>query len=239
MSVNLNLHAYEKRIYSQNGEDGVLLRLLSFVSSKEPYYVEFGVGDGTQCNTRILRELGWNGLQMDSMYENVQINLQKEFITKENIVFLFSKYNVPSYINVLSVDIDFNDFYCLHEILKVYTMDIIICEYNASHLPNEDKIVPYDAQACWDETNFFGASLLSLKKLGELYNYSLVYCNSNGVNCFFLHNDIIKKHDIKVHSIDFIYRPPYYGNGSDGGHCKDEQNRKYISFEEAIKNTSV
>ena len=100
--------------------------------------------NGNECNTRILRELyKWNGLLMDGSYTNESINLKKEFITKENIVDLFIKYNVPKHINLLSVDIDFNDFYCLKEILKHYKVDIIICEYNSSHLPNEDKIIIY------------------------------------------------------------------------------------------------
>ena len=47
---------------------------------------------------------------MDGGNENESIGLRKEFIQKENIVELFRKYNVPHNINVLSVDIDFNDF---------------------------------------------------------------------------------------------------------------------------------
>ena len=122
---------------------------------------------------------------MDGGYENDIINLKKEFIMKENIILLFKKYNVPQKINVLSVDIDFNDFYCLKEILENYKCDIIICEYNATHPPNEDKIVIYNKYGTWDGSNYFGASLLSLDKLGKKYNYSLIYCDNNGVNCFF------------------------------------------------------
>ena len=72
----------------------------------------------------------------DGNNENISINLRKEFITKENIIDLFSKYNLPSEtnfnINLLSVDIDFNDYYCLQEILKLYKCDIIICEYKST-----------------------------------------------------------------------------------------------------------
>ena len=128
---------------------------------------------------------------MDGNNQNDGFNLKKEFITKENIVELFQKYNVPSHIHLLSVDIDFNDFYCLKEILKKYKCDIIICEYNASHTATDDKIVVYDKNGSWDRSNYFGVSLLALDKLGKKYNYSLVYCNKNGVNCFLIHNDII------------------------------------------------
>ena len=127
------MEIFEQKVYSQNGEDGITMKLIDLIydgNNENKFYVEFGVENGSECNTRILREkYNWNGLQMDGNSENDSINLRKEFITKENIVSLFNKYNVPQNINVLSVDIDFNDFYCLKQILDNYTCDIIICEY--------------------------------------------------------------------------------------------------------------
>jgi hypothetical protein len=67
---------------------------------------------------------------------------------------------VPREFYLLSLDIYYNDFDILSEILKVYQPGIIICEYNASHLPTEDRIVQYSPLARWDVTNYFGASLL-------------------------------------------------------------------------------
>lgn len=237
----MDLSVFEKRIFSQNGEDGITMKLLELMytgDNDNKYYVEFGVESGRECNTKILRDkYKWKGLQMDGGHENQSINLRQEFITKENVVELFTKYNVPQNINVLSVDIDFNDFYCLKEILKNYTCDIIICEYNATHLPNEDKIVMYDNNGRWDGSNYFGASLLSFTKLGEKYNYSLVYCNRNGVNAFFIRNDIIKNKNLDfkgLGDISQIYRPGGYNHGPNGGHPKDPKDRKYISFDEAI-----
>jgi hypothetical protein len=101
-----DLLQYEKKVFSQNGEDGVTMRLISLLyngDNSNKYYVEFGTESGVECNTRILRErYNWKGLQMDGGNENYSINLRKEFIMKENIVELFRKYNVPQNINVLS-----------------------------------------------------------------------------------------------------------------------------------------
>ena len=237
----MDLSQFEYKIFSQNGEDGITMTLVDLIYNNDnnnKFYVEFGVESGHECNTRILRQkYGWNGLQMDGGYENIDINLRKEFIKKENIIELFIKYNVPKHINVLSVDIDYNDFYCLKEILKYYTCDIIICEYNATHLPHEDKIIIYDGDGSWDISNYYGASLLSLDKLGRKYNYSLIYCNQNGVNAFFLHNDIIKNKQLNFLNmgiVDKIYKLPRYGCGPNGGHNPDPYNRKYLTFEEAI-----
>lgn len=119
-----------------------------------------------------------------------------------------------------------------------YQCDIIICEYNATHPPTEDKIVIYDKNGRWDGSNYFGVSLMSLDKLGKKYNYSLVYCNKNGVNSYFIHNDILKNKglDIKnIGDITQIYKPAGYGGGPNGGHAQDRRNRQYISFDEAIK----
>jgi hypothetical protein len=241
LSDKIYLNLFEEKIFSQNGEDGITMKLIEVIyegDNNNKFYVEFGVQDGVECNTRILREkYNWNGLQMDGSNENDTINLKKEFITKENVVELFRKYNVPEHINLLSVDIDFNDFYCLNEILKNYQCDIIICEYNSTHLPNEDKIIIYAERGMWDGSNYFGASLLSLDKLGKKYNYSLVYCNKHGINCFFINNDVLKNKNLQIENIGDItkiYRPGKYGWGPNGGHIQDPYNRKYISFDEAI-----
>jgi len=236
----MDLCLFENRIFSQNGEDGITMKLVELIyngNNDNKFYVEFGVANGIECNTRILREhYNWNGLQMDGGNENA--NVRKEFIMKENIVELFRKYNVPQKINLLSVDIDFNDFYCLKEILANYQCDIIICEYNASHLAHEDKIVIYDKYQRWDGSNYFGASLCSLDKLATKYNYSLIYCDANGVNCFFINNDlIIQNANLQFKNlgdITKIYKPARYGFGPNGGHQQDPYNRKFISFEEAI-----
>lgn len=237
----MDLTLFEKKVYSQNGEDGITMKLIELIydeNNNNKFYVEFGVENGTECNTRILREkYNWNGLCMDGRHENNSINLKREFITKENIVDLFIKYNVPNHINLLSVDIDYNDFYCLKEILNKYKCDIIICEYNSTHLADEDKIVIYDPNGCWDGSNYFGVSLLSLDKLGKKHGYSLVYCNDNGVNCFLVNDDLIKNKNLNflnLGDITKIYKPAKYGNGPNGGHRQDPHNRKYISYDEAI-----
>jgi hypothetical protein len=237
----LNLEFFEQKIFSQNGEDGITMKLVEQLygeKNKYKFYVEFGVQDGIECNTRILWEkYQWLGLQMDGDHENDGINLRKEYFTKDNLLNLFQKYNIPKHIHLLSVDIDFNVFYCLKEILTTYTCDIIICEYNSTHLPHEDKIVVYDQNGKWDGTNYFGVSLLSLDKLAKMYNYSIVYCDKKGVNCFMVHNDIIKQKGLEfkhIGNLDKIYRPPRYGNGPNGGHQADLKNRPYITFDEAI-----
>lgn len=235
MSDNSDLSQYEKKIFSQNGEDGITLEIVSRLNLKNSYFVEFGTQDGSQCNTRILREYkSWTGLLMDGTYENEDINLKKEFITKENIIELFEKYNVPKHFELLSIDIDYNDFHVLHEILKKYSMDIIILEYNAFFLPNEDAVIKYDKYGMWDGSNYFGASLLSFQKLLNKFNYSLVYTEQRGVNAFFVKN--IHKDKFNIYDdINKLYNPPKYGKGPRGGHKEDVKKRQFITSNTILK----
>lgn len=99
----------EHRIYSQNGEDGVLLWLFANIGTvnQPPRFVEFGVENGVQCNTRSLRQhLGWQGLMMDGSNENLTINLHQEKISAENINDLLAKYQTPPLLDLLSIDVE-------------------------------------------------------------------------------------------------------------------------------------
>ena len=51
--------------YSQNGEDGVIELLFAELGTTNRFFVEFGCGDGSECNGAYLLEHGWSGLQMD------------------------------------------------------------------------------------------------------------------------------------------------------------------------------
>ena len=67
-------------MYSKHNEDGVILKLLEFLTIKTGgFYVEFGVEDDKECNSRNLREnYGWKGLLMSESNENLDINLHKK-----------------------------------------------------------------------------------------------------------------------------------------------------------------
>src|SRR5919109_2537002 len=60
-----DLTPYELRVYSQNGEDGVLAELLRRLPPGTRSFVEFGTGDGLETNTRRLAQSGWRGLYIE------------------------------------------------------------------------------------------------------------------------------------------------------------------------------
>jgi hypothetical protein len=164
--------------------------------------------------------------------------VKKEFITAENIVALFMKYDVPvgTSPDLLSVDIDFNDFWVLKTILEAgYRFRVVAVEVNSHVGPREAKVVKYDAEGSWDaESDYSGASVLAMAKLLEAgYGYKLVYCESHGVNCFFVRGDLwgegLEGESLEA-KVERMYRPPnYFGQGCDGGACRrHDEEREWL-----------
>jgi len=203
-----DINNFEKKVFSQNGEDGIIEFIFSQINTTNEFFVEIGVGNGEECNSRLLAEKRWQGIMMDNN-ENQNPNIKKEFVTAENINFILKKYNVPEKFDLLSIDIDYNDYW-VWKSLDRFSPRLIIIEYNATIPPTESKAVKYDKNAKWDGTNYFGASLLALKKLADKKGYMLVGCDSNGVNAFFVRNEELPK-NIKIKDVEELYKPPKYG----------------------------
>jgi len=214
-----NINFFERKIFSQFGEDGIIDFIFSQIGTTNKFFVEFGVEDGSTCNTRYLLERkSWSGLMMDKR-NNEHTQIKNEFITAENINELFAKYNVPKYFDLLSIDIDFNDYWVWKALTK-YFPRVVVIEYNSSILPTESKVVQYDPNGRWDGTNYFGASILALSNLGLSKGYTLVGCSQHGVNAFFVKKELIPKH-VKLKTVAELYRPAQYGmlkNGKYLGH---------------------
>jgi hypothetical protein len=163
--------------YSQNGEDGVIERLLEVVGVTNRFYVEFGVGAGSECNTRLLRERGWSGLMMDYAHEDTSIGLYREFITAENINDLLLKHHVPESFDVLSIDIDGNDHWVWKAMSATFRARVVVIEYNCA-VPAEISVaMPYDPAFRWAGQPNTGQSLLALKKLANERGYALVFAD--------------------------------------------------------------
>lgn len=233
--LSLDLTECEFDVFSRDGADGileVLISVLYYNRKYQNYYVEIGVGDGTECNTRNLRErYDWCGLMLDGGWSNPEINLHQYFLTKDNVVDLMEGHKVPKQFELLSIDIDYNDFYLLYEIIKNYTMDIVVCEYNSHIPPNEDKVVIYD-DGGWDQTtDYYGASIYSMYKLMMCYGYTLIYADNAGANLFFLHNKIVKNGSVSfkdMNDVPKIHKPPnFFQQGV--RHVADHMKREYTS----------
>ena len=203
----VDLRMYEKRLISQNGEDGVLEKIFKLIGTTNKYYVDFGAGDGhLWSNTKYLKEqFGWTGLLMDGSYpDDPSINLHREFITAENVCTLFNKYNVPRECDLVSIDIDRNDFYVWKVLCREYRPRVVVIEFNKYFNHNEDKVVIYDAHKTWNGTEYSGASILAMLNLARVLGYSLVYQESEGVNLFFVRDDVLESTSVKFKNVNNV-----------------------------------
>jgi len=211
----IDLSKHEKQIYSQQGEDGIIQAILDEIGTTNKVAVEFGALDDLTDDTLNLKNHGWKVYQING--EQYTPSIHKAWMTAENCNDVFTELKIPKEFDVLSIDVDFNDYY-IWEALE-YRPRLLVIEHNASIPPTEARVVRYEPKRVWDGTNYFGASLLALEKLGKKKGYSLVYVESMGVNAFFVRDDCLTK-NLTPKTSEEVYQLPKYGQGPNGGHIR-------------------
>jgi hypothetical protein len=200
----------EFRIFSQWGEDGIIEWLIQQLPIAHETFIEFGVAAYLEANTRfLLTNRNWRGLILDagdlvrqipgeSYYWRHDLTFGVERVTRENIDALFAKYGFGGEIGLLSIDIDGNDLWVL-EAISLVSPAILICEYNAMFGDLQPVSVPYDPDfQIHDSMIYFGASIGAMRRVAERKGYSFIGTCSNGVNAFFVRNDLVHHLDGKL-----------------------------------------
>ena len=177
-----NLASREMKKYSQNGEDGILLALLETMPDVPHVAVEFGVGNTLECNTRILKDAGWECHWFDG--GGACEGVRQVRLTPENINDEMDAAGVPAELGVLSVDVDGQDYWLWRAFAR--RAAVVICEYNG-YLPLGcyPVTVPRSNDFAWDGSDYFGCSLLAIARLAPTKGVELVYCEKTGTNAFF------------------------------------------------------
>lgn len=201
-----SLEEVEFQVFSQRGEDGIIQYIISQIEIPNRIFVEFGVEDYTEANTRfLLINNSWSGLVIDGSEENIQfiksdfiywkydITAIQSFITKDNINQLIGGFTDCRDIGLLSVDIDGNDYW-VWEAIDVISPRIVVCEYNSAFGPNEKVSVPYAPDFVRGTAHYshlyWGASLAALCHLAEKKGYDFIGTQAAGVNCYFVRKDL-------------------------------------------------
>lgn len=202
-----SLRDVEFKVFSQFGEDGIIQYLIkkAKISPHEEIFVEFGVQNYLESNTRfLLLNNNWNGLVIDGDLKNISFIKEQSFywrnnltavhawIDEDNINNLINDVGISGEIGILSIDIDGNDYWVWNKISIVNPV-IVIIEYNSIFGSEKTISVPYSS--CFYRTDahysnlYYGASISALEHLGKIKGYSLVGSNSAGNNLFFIRND--------------------------------------------------
>ncbi|HEV2956025.1 MAG TPA: hypothetical protein VGX95_07890 [Xanthobacteraceae bacterium] len=223
---------YGYKVYSQNDEDGIIAEIFRRIGMMNRTFVEFGVETGVECNTAKLLVEGWRGLWIESNAASAatirdnfapfiadrKLVLQESLVTAENINGLIGQGGFSGEIDLLSIDIDRNDYW-VWKAIDVVTPRVVAIEYNATLRPPMAVVVPYRADAEWDGSNYYGASLEALVRLGTVKNYRLVGCSIAGVNAFFVRADLCADRFLEPATAQEHYEPPrHYFHMLPAGH---------------------
>lgn len=227
-----SLIPFGNKIYSQSDEDGIIQEIFKRIDVKHKTFVEFGIGNGLENNTLALLFNDWHGLWIDARHQSIRqirehfaaiidkgnLKVVESFITKENINNLIARNIAEDEIDLLSVDIDGNDYHILDSITCV-TPRVIVVEYNAKFAPPTLFCMDYDETHTWKKDDCFGASLKFLEVNLDKKGYCLVGCNVSGVNAFFVRKDLIADKFLTPFTAENHYEPArYYLSGYLSGH---------------------
>ena len=180
---NFNISKFGIKIYSQNEEDGIILYILKHIGIKTKKFIEIGSENGLECNTtNILKYFDWSGMQIEGnkeLHNKAKIQLKKilkekiknvklvnSLVTKKNINKIIKK-NFKKEVDLLSIDIDGNDFWIWKEI-KCINPRLVVIEYNSFFGSEISCTIPYNPKFIWDykkKKSYYGASLKALEKL--------------------------------------------------------------------------
>lgn len=195
-----DLSPFEYRVFSQNGEDGVIGEILRRLRVASRSFVEFGIGSGHQGNCVALADLhGWSGLFIESddgayrrlanKYRAIdRVRTLHATVTPTNIESLLAGAGVIEEPDVLSIDIDGADYWVWEAIVS-FRPRLVVIEYNANLDPDRALVRPLAGRA-WDGTDWFGASIGALRRLAAKKGYQLVHTDLCGINAFFVREDL-------------------------------------------------
>ena len=208
-----NINEYEFSAFSQWGEDGIINFLIQNLDIKSKNFIEFGVENYLESNTRfLLINRNWSGLIFDIGEKNI-FEIKKHYyfwrhdlkavtakITAENINDLIERNGFKKSIGLLSIDIDGNDYWVWKN-LEILDPEIVVIEYNYRFGSEKSVTIPYDPgfdrRKAHPSMVYYGASLKALVKLAEKKGMKLVATNLAGNNAFFvkekLLNNIVKE----------------------------------------------
>ncbi len=205
-----NIQDYEFKVFSQFGDDGIIQHLIRQVPIKNQTFIEFGVGDYSESNTKfLLWNNNWSGYVLDGSAKNIarlrasrwlwlyDLRSEARFIDKNNINGLLKKANFKD-VGLLHIDLDGNDYWVWEALdLSALNPSIVVLEYNSVFGSDRAITVPYQKDffrtARHHSNLFWGASLKALVLLSEKKGYAFVGCNSAGNNAYFVKKDQLGK----------------------------------------------
>lgn len=197
----------EFKVFSQFGEDGILQYLIreTGINREESTFVEFGVQDYGESNTRfLLINDDWRGLIIDGDNRNMEFVRSQDiywrhdltalsgWIDRGNVNRLIGDAGFNGDIGLLSIDIDGNDYW-VWERLEIVRPIIVVVEWNSVFGSRHAVSVPYASDFQRQDAHYsnlyWGASIGAFVHLATRKGYALLGSNTAGNNLFFVRSD--------------------------------------------------
>jgi hypothetical protein len=239
-----NIQDVEFKVFSQFGDDGIIQYLIHNIDIPVQKFVEFGVGNYRESNTRfLLIHDNWEGIVFDcdkksmktlkseTLYWQHNIQAVHAFIDKDNINSLLASNGFSGDIGILHIDIDGNDYW-VWEAIDGIDPTIVIVEYNSIFGCKYALSIPYQEDFSRKSAHYsnlyFGASLKAYYQLARKKGYEFVGSNSAGNNAYFIKKE--KMNGIKPVSLEEGYVESKFRES------RDEKGRlNFISGRDRIK----
>lgn len=191
------------RVYSQADEDGIIREIFRRIGDGNRTFLEIGAGNGLENNSLFLLIQGWRGGWIEGSARKAlaarknlavavregRLRVEQHFLTVANVDATVARLAPMNEIDLLSIDLDGNDYYILNAIRSI-SPRVIVAEYNPKFPADVFWVMEYNETHRWDSTDYFGASLKALETLLAPRGYSLVGCNLLGSNAFFVRSDL-------------------------------------------------
>ena len=209
-----------EKYFSQNDEDGYMLKIHDRFNGLLKTFVEIGVGNGLENNTLILKANGLKGIWIDAqnLPKNIGLNpssqnfrFVNEFVTGTSVNKILEdqlRYLKTHEFDVFSLDIDGDDLSVLDAVTSRFRPKVIIAEVNSKLGPSSRWNYSTKTKSTPGGDNF-GMSFLTLKETLCRKNYKYLAMNAaTGLNAFFIAEEHSNLFPELSSSIQFI--PPYY-----------------------------
>ncbi len=221
------LLGFAGNVTSQKGEDGVIAKVLEVVGAREGWCVEFGAWDGKHLSNTysLIADKGFAAVLIEGSAKRfraltetfrnnpkvIPINAFVGFGVDDNLDAILAKTAIPVDFDVLSIDIDGNDYHVWKAVSR-YRPKLVVIEYN----PTVPSAVEFVQRA--DMSVNHGSSIRSMALLAKEKGYELVAATD--YNCFFVKAEYFPLFGIENNTVEAI-RPDescvsYIFNGFDG-----------------------
>ena len=146
---------------------------------------------------RLLRgDAAYFAVLAERLANRTDLRTIEAFVTPTNVQQLFREAAVPAEFDVLSIDVDGQDYW-IWEVIDEFRPRVVVVEYNAA-LPAGERLVEGRGRTGGWMTllDFFGASMGAMRALGEHKGYALVHAELAGVNALFVRDDLAGHFDV-------------------------------------------